>query len=133
VIHKSIAVHLQLAVAYCASKISPQEYEQESTFCKPVLFLSSTLKNESPGGKGGKRKRKKLAATMGHSKSLSVAPLDDDFEFDESYFRQFYKPLSNLPTPPPSTRNSSAAQSPRLSVDDVEGLNSQFLGWFNFP
>ncbi|KAI1815790.1 hypothetical protein GGS20DRAFT_304502 [Poronia punctata] len=65
---------------------------------------------------------------MGHTKSFSVAPLDDGFEFDESYFRQFYKPLSNLPTPPPSTRNSSAAQSPRISVDDAESLNSQYLG-----
>ncbi|GAW18602.1 hypothetical protein ANO14919_080800 [Xylariales sp. No.14919] len=66
---------------------------------------------------------------MGHQKSFSVAaPVDDDFEFDESYFRQFYKPLSNLPTPPPSTRTSSANQSPRVSLDDTEGLNSQFLG-----
>ncbi|KAI0394386.1 hypothetical protein F5Y17DRAFT_262331 [Xylariaceae sp. FL0594] len=65
---------------------------------------------------------------MGHSKSLSVAPLEDDFEFDESYFRQFYKPLSNLPTPPPSSHNSSAVQSPRISVGDAGGLNSQFLG-----
>ncbi|KAI1346540.1 hypothetical protein F5Y01DRAFT_297658 [Xylaria sp. FL0043] len=68
---------------------------------------------------------------MGHTKSFSVAhaaPVDDDFEFDESYFRQFYKPLSNLPTPPPSTRNSSANQSPRVSLDDTEGPNSQFLG-----
>ncbi|KAI0970519.1 hypothetical protein F4678DRAFT_112041 [Xylaria arbuscula] len=68
---------------------------------------------------------------MGHTKSYSVAqavPMDDDFEFDESYFRQFYKPLSNLPTPPPSTRNSSANQSPRVSLDDAEGPNSQFLG-----
>ncbi|KAJ3580362.1 hypothetical protein NPX13_g208 [Xylaria arbuscula] len=67
---------------------------------------------------------------MGHTKSFSVAvaPAEDDFEFDESYFRQFYKPLSNLPTPPPSTRNSSASQSPRMSVDDTDGSNSQFLG-----
>ncbi|KAI1820831.1 hypothetical protein F4861DRAFT_37360 [Xylaria intraflava] len=65
---------------------------------------------------------------MGHTKSFSTAPMDDDFEFDESYFRQFYKPLSNLPTPPPSTRNSSASQSPRVSIDDAEGPNSQFLG-----
>ncbi|KAI0100904.1 hypothetical protein GGR51DRAFT_531349 [Nemania sp. FL0031] len=66
---------------------------------------------------------------MGHTKSYSVAaPVDDDFEFDESYFRQFYKPLSNLPTPPLSTRNSSANQSPRVSLDDAEGPNSQFLG-----
>ncbi|KAI1430701.1 hypothetical protein GGR50DRAFT_167986 [Xylaria sp. CBS 124048] len=65
---------------------------------------------------------------MGHTKSFSTALMDDDFEFDESYFRQFYKPLSNLPTPPPSTRNSSASQSPRVSLDDTEGPNSQFLG-----
>jgi hypothetical protein len=65
---------------------------------------------------------------MGHTKSFSVAQVDDDFEFDESYFRQFYKPLSNLPTPPLSTRNSSANQSPRVSLDDTEGPNSQFLG-----
>ncbi|RYC54398.1 hypothetical protein CHU98_g11809 [Xylaria longipes] len=65
---------------------------------------------------------------MGHTKSFSVAQVDDDFEFDESYFRQFYKPLSNLPTPPPSTRASSASQSPRVSLDDTEGPNSQFLG-----
>ena len=69
---------------------------------------------------------------MGHTKSFSVATPanNDDFEFDESYFRQFYKPLSNLPTPPPSTRNSSASQSPRISVDDTVGPNSQFLGPF---
>lgn len=65
---------------------------------------------------------------MGHTKSFSVAQVDDDFEFDESYFRQFYKPLSNLPTPPPSTRASSANQSPRVSLDDTEGPNSQYLG-----
>ncbi|KAJ8126642.1 hypothetical protein O1611_g6997 [Lasiodiplodia mahajangana] len=71
---------------------------------------------------------------MGHTKSYSMAaPVDDDFEFDESYFRQFYKPLSNLPTPPLSTRNSSANQSPRVSLDDTEGPNSQFLGSTSRP
>ncbi|KAI1335826.1 hypothetical protein F5Y15DRAFT_223941 [Xylariaceae sp. FL0016] len=64
---------------------------------------------------------------MGHNKSFSTVE-DDDFEFDEAYFRQFYKPLSNLPTPPPSSRSSSAAQSPRIATDDAESLNSQFLG-----
>ncbi|KAI1081659.1 hypothetical protein F5B20DRAFT_50874 [Whalleya microplaca] len=63
---------------------------------------------------------------MGHNKSFST--LDDDFEFDEAYFRQFYKPLSNLPTPPPSSRSSSAAQSPRIVPGDDEGTGSEYLG-----
>ncbi|KAI0017497.1 hypothetical protein F4780DRAFT_588792 [Xylariomycetidae sp. FL0641] len=64
---------------------------------------------------------------MGHTKSFSTIH-DDDFEFDEAYFRQFYKPLSNLPTPPPSSRSSSATQSPRFTTDDVDCVNSQYLG-----
>ncbi|KAI1318280.1 hypothetical protein F5Y16DRAFT_135456 [Xylariaceae sp. FL0255] len=66
----------------------------------------------------------------GHNKSLSLAPQHNDFEFefDESYFRQFYKPLSNLPTPPLSTHNPSAPQSPRIGSEDAESLNSHFLG-----
>ncbi|ORY64983.1 uncharacterized protein BCR38DRAFT_484460 [Pseudomassariella vexata] len=60
---------------------------------------------------------------MGHSKSFSV---DDGFEFDEACFRRFYKPLSNLPTPPPSSRNSSAAQSPRILAEG-ETPNSDLL------
>ncbi|OTA59213.1 hypothetical protein K449DRAFT_466920 [Hypoxylon sp. EC38] len=63
---------------------------------------------------------------MGHSRCFSA--YDDDFEFDDAYFRQFYKPLSNLPTPPPSSKNSSAMQSPRISAEDVEGIGSEFLG-----
>ncbi|KAI0010032.1 hypothetical protein F4779DRAFT_333410 [Xylariaceae sp. FL0662B] len=63
---------------------------------------------------------------MGHNKSFST--LDDDFEFDEAYFRQFYKPLSNLPTPPPSSQSSSAAQSPRIVPGDEEGTGSEYLG-----
>ncbi|KAK6087532.1 hypothetical protein SCUP234_01690 [Seiridium cupressi] len=61
---------------------------------------------------------------MGHNKSFSV---NDGFEFDEACFRKFYKPLSNLPTPPPSSRNSSATQSPRIPADDAEGRNDEFL------
>ncbi|KAH8681527.1 hypothetical protein BX600DRAFT_25163 [Xylariales sp. PMI_506] len=61
---------------------------------------------------------------MGHNKSFSQ---DDDFEFDEAYFRKFYKPLSNLPTPPPSSRNSSATQSPRVGAGNVEVRNEEFL------
>ncbi|RYP60809.1 hypothetical protein DL769_007965 [Monosporascus sp. CRB-8-3] len=66
---------------------------------------------------------------MGHQKSFSTVQDDDDFEFDEAYFRQFYKPLSNLPTPPPSSRNSSASpQSPRLPTEGGEKLNAEYLG-----
>lgn len=61
---------------------------------------------------------------MGHSKSFSQ---NDGFEFEEACFRKFYKPLSNLPTPPPSSRNSSATQSPRIPVEDAE-LNVELLG-----
>ncbi|RYP51982.1 hypothetical protein DL768_002778 [Monosporascus sp. mg162] len=66
---------------------------------------------------------------MGHQKSFSTVQGDDDFEFDEAYFRQFYKPLSNLPTPPPSSRNSSASpQSPRLPTEGGQKLNAEYLG-----
>ncbi|KAM0563699.1 hypothetical protein ACHAPJ_001426 [Fusarium lateritium] len=44
----------------------------------------------------------------------------------EGYFT--YRPLSNLPTPPPSSRNSSAAQSPRTTLDDGEPLMPRFRG-----
>lgn len=44
----------------------------------------------------------------------------------EGYFT--YRPLSNLPTPPPSSRNSSAAQSPRTTLDDGEPLMARFRG-----
>ncbi|KAK6957511.1 hypothetical protein Daesc_000298 [Daldinia eschscholtzii] len=62
---------------------------------------------------------------MGHSRCFST--YDDDFEFDDAYFRQFYKPLSNLPTPPPSSKNSSAAQSPRITSEDVDSVSPEFL------
>ncbi|KAI0889225.1 uncharacterized protein GGS22DRAFT_68882 [Annulohypoxylon maeteangense] len=65
-------------------------------------------------------------AKMGHSRCFST--YDDDFEFDDAYFRQFYKPLSNLPTPPPSSKNSSATQSPRITAEDVESISQEFLG-----
>ena len=65
---------------------------------------------------------------MGHNKSFSV---NDGFEFDEACFRKFYKPLSNLPTPPPSSRNSSATQSPRIPAGDAEGRNEEFLGKYH--
>ncbi|KAI2621267.1 hypothetical protein GGR54DRAFT_95083 [Hypoxylon sp. NC1633] len=64
---------------------------------------------------------------MGHSRCSSVAH-DDDFEFDDAYFRQFLKPLSNLPTPPPSSKTTSAHQSPRFSTDNAEGISYEHLG-----
>ncbi|KAH7375100.1 hypothetical protein B0T11DRAFT_234530 [Plectosphaerella cucumerina] len=50
---------------------------------------------------------------------------DDEYP-EEQYFT--YRPLSNLPTPPPSSRNSSADQSPRVPLDDGEQLQDKFLG-----
>lgn len=72
-----------------------------------------------------------MAAKLGHSRCFST--YDDDFEFDDAYFRQFYKPLSNLPTPPPSSKNSSAMQSPRIDPEDVEIINEEFLGLWRLP
>lgn len=57
-----------------------------------------------------------------------TSKVDDGFEFDDAAFRKFYKPLSNLPTPPLSSRNSSATQSPRIVADDAGSLISELLG-----
>jgi len=68
---------------------------------------------------------------MGHNKSFSVAHADnDDFEFDEAYFRTFYKPLSNLPTPPLSSRTSSIGPASPVFAHDVapEDINAEFIG-----
>ncbi|KAJ4385081.1 hypothetical protein N0V85_008264 [Neurospora sp. IMI 360204] len=53
---------------------------------------------------------------------------DSDFDFDEEYFARTYQPLSNLPTPPPSSRNSSVPQSPRSLVENGGLLDSELLG-----
>ncbi|KAK4251491.1 hypothetical protein C7999DRAFT_37536 [Corynascus novoguineensis] len=53
---------------------------------------------------------------------------DDEFDFDEEYFSRTYQPLSNLPTPPPSSRESSAGQSPRALLEDGGLLDSALLG-----
>lgn len=53
---------------------------------------------------------------------------DDEFEFDEEYFMRTYKPLSNLPTPPPSSKNSSASLSPMLEMQDGEVLDPSLYG-----
>ncbi|KAF4989292.1 hypothetical protein FGRMN_9216 [Fusarium graminum] len=58
-------------------------------------------------------------------KELAMADQDKNCRF-EGYFT--YRPLSNLPTPPPSSRNSSAAQSPRTTLDDGEPLVPRFRG-----
>ncbi|KAI3400571.1 hypothetical protein diail_2773 [Diaporthe ilicicola] len=50
---------------------------------------------------------------------------EDDFDFE--YFSRTYKPLSNLPTPPPSSRNS-ASPSPVLGLDNDEFVDSKLLG-----
>ena len=57
---------------------------------------------------------------------------DDEFDFDEEYFSRTYQPLSNLPTPPPSSRESLAGQSPRALLEDGGLLDSALLGtWTN--
>lgn len=58
--------------------------------------------------------------------SAMADQLQDKNSRYEGYFA--YRPLSNLPTPPPSSRNSSAAQSPRTTLDDGEPLMPRFRG-----
>lgn len=53
---------------------------------------------------------------------------DDDLEIDEAYFMRTYRPLSNLPTPPPSSRHSAATQSPKSLLEDGESLQACYLG-----
>ncbi|KAK3390430.1 hypothetical protein B0H63DRAFT_114617 [Podospora didyma] len=53
---------------------------------------------------------------------------DDEFDLDEEYFARTYRPLSNLPTPPPSSRDTSATQSPRSLLEDGGLLDSALLG-----
>ncbi|EFX02652.1 hypothetical protein CMQ_2581 [Grosmannia clavigera kw1407] len=55
-----------------------------------------------------------------------VAAVDADDLSDDDYFSSTYRPLSNLPTPPPSSRNSSALQSPQL--EQGEALEESLLG-----
>lgn len=71
---------------------------------------------------------------MGHNKSFSVAHADSDFEFDEACFRTFYKPLSNLPTPPLSSRTSSTGPASPVFAHDVapEDINAEFIGKSDF-
>ncbi|KAK1728898.1 hypothetical protein CaCOL14_008625 [Colletotrichum acutatum] len=51
---------------------------------------------------------------------------DDEYGAEDAYFT--YRPLSNLPTPPPSSRNSSAHQSPKTALEEGDVLQEKFLG-----
>lgn len=53
---------------------------------------------------------------------------DDESDFDEEYFARTYRPLSNLPTPPPSCRDSIASLSPKGLLEQDELLESALLG-----
>lgn len=66
-------------------------------------------------------------AIMGGNANCPADYSDDDFDFDE-YFTRSYQPLSNLPTPPPSSRNTSAAQSPKTLLRNGGLLESALLG-----
>lgn len=77
-----------------------------------------------------------LEETIVHTPAAMAAPYtpkaassrdfdDDDFDFE--YFSRTYKPLSNLPTPPPSNRNS-VASSPVLGDDDDLDADTTLLG-----
>ena len=71
------------------------------------------------------------AAAMAPYSAKVVTPRDvEDDDFDFEYFSRTYKPLSNLPTPPPSSRNS-ASPSPVLGLDNDEFADSRLLGTFS--
>lgn len=71
---------------------------------------------------------KQTAKMRRETKNQYPAPSveDDDAWMSDAYFT--YRPLSNLPTPPPSTRDSSAAQSPKTTLEDGEELQAKFRG-----
>jgi hypothetical protein len=53
---------------------------------------------------------------------------EDAWELDESYFARTYRPLSNLPTPPPSAKASIATTSSDTLLDADETLDPIYLG-----
>lgn len=62
-------------------------------------------------------------------KVVSSRDFDDD-DFDFEYFSRTYKPLSNLPTPPPSNRNS-VSSSPVLGEEDQDAtVDASLLGMY---
>jgi hypothetical protein len=70
------------------------------------------------------------SSTTTMAKHLESEFSDED-DFDEEYFTRTYRPLSNLPTPPPSSRDTSAAQSPKSLLEDGGLLDSALFGWFS--
>ncbi|POR31187.1 Uncharacterized protein TPAR_08608 [Tolypocladium paradoxum] len=58
------------------------------------------------------------------------AQVNTNFDDDDAQAYFTYRPLSNLPTPPPTYKDTSAAQSPALvtSLDDGEPLMAKFRG-----
>lgn len=56
-------------------------------------------------------------------------PILDDFDQeDEDFYFATYKPLSNLPTPPPSSCNPSFDSTSQLPFDETESLDDKLLG-----
>src|ERR1017187_6462771 len=62
--------------------------------------------------------------------SLVVDSESEDWEYEESYFLRTYQPLSNLPTPPPSSRGSTAASDCHAEclLEEGEALDPTLLG-----
>lgn len=62
-------------------------------------------------------------------KVVSSRDFDDD-DFDFEYFSRTYKPLSNLPTPPPSNRNSVTSSPVLGEEDDDANVDDSLLGMY---
>lgn len=60
-----------------------------------------------------------------------VLDLDQDVHPEDGYFT--YRPLSSLPTPPPSSRDSTASHSPTSSLADGESLDPKLRGKLTMP
>lgn len=69
-----------------------------------------------------------MSGKMTDFKHDQAAYDDDDCDLDEEYFSRTYQPLSNLPTPPPSCRDSITSLSPRSLFEQDELFESALLG-----
>lgn len=80
-----------------------------------------------------KKETENRKTTMAAFNSSLATPrdFDDDDDFQHEYFSRTYRPLSNLPTPPPSSRNSASC-SPVLGLDDDTDVDSELLGMSSF-